>query len=124
MRKSFPSPAKDSFDYPLVLFSGVLAGIGQWTNQDPTLRHIRTIAGNNAGGTKTLFLKLVMSVEKVLSGNEQEGGSESPDFEPSQVFRYTDNTSIERSSALKMGANERLGHQPQRVPCAGGCMLC
>jgi hypothetical protein len=27
---------KDSFDYPLVMLSGVLAGLGQWTDQSPS----------------------------------------------------------------------------------------
>ena len=34
--KKFYIASKDSFDYPLILFSGALAGIGQWSNQDPS----------------------------------------------------------------------------------------
>jgi len=34
--QKFSIASKDSFDYPLVLLSGALAGIGQWSNQDPS----------------------------------------------------------------------------------------
>ena len=37
---------------------------------------------SNVGGTKTLFHELVIGVEKVISANLQDGGSESPDFVP------------------------------------------
>src|SRR6185437_10580222 len=34
-RQKFNIAAKDSFDWPLVLLSGALAGLGQLTDQDP-----------------------------------------------------------------------------------------
>jgi hypothetical protein len=34
--EKFTIASKDSFDYPLVLLAGALAGIGQWTNQNPS----------------------------------------------------------------------------------------
>jgi hypothetical protein len=34
--QKFSIASKDSFDYPLVLLSGALAGIGQWSKQDPS----------------------------------------------------------------------------------------
>jgi hypothetical protein len=43
---------------------------------------------NTASGTKTLFSKLVMSVEKTISANQPGTGSKSPDFGPSQVSGY------------------------------------
>jgi len=35
-RQKLSIAAKDSFDYPLIAFSAALAGIGQWTNQNPS----------------------------------------------------------------------------------------
>jgi hypothetical protein len=35
-RQKLTIARKDSFDYPLVLLAAALAGIGQWTNQDPS----------------------------------------------------------------------------------------
>lgn len=34
--RKFYIASKDSFDYPLILFAGALAGIGQWSDQDPS----------------------------------------------------------------------------------------
>lgn len=34
--QKFSIASKDSFDFPLVLLSGALAGIGQWSKQDPS----------------------------------------------------------------------------------------
>lgn len=34
--RKFYIASKDSFDYPLIVFSGALAGLGQWSNQDPS----------------------------------------------------------------------------------------
>src|SRR5215469_5298076 len=46
--RKFYIASKDSFDYPLIVFSGALAGIGQWSNQDPSYRQ------GMAGFTKRL----------------------------------------------------------------------
>src|SRR5260370_27423118 len=35
-RQKLSIASKDSFDYPLVLLAGGLAGIGQWSNQNPS----------------------------------------------------------------------------------------
>jgi hypothetical protein len=35
-RQKLTIASKDSFDYPLVLLAGALAGIGQWADQDPS----------------------------------------------------------------------------------------
>jgi hypothetical protein len=35
-RQKLAIASKDSFDYPLVLLAGALAGIGQWSNQNPS----------------------------------------------------------------------------------------
>lgn len=35
-RQKLTIASKDSFDYPLVLLAGGLAGIGQWSNQNPS----------------------------------------------------------------------------------------
>src|SRR5215471_5851424 len=35
-RRKLTIAIKDSFDYPLVLLAGGLAGIGQWANQNPS----------------------------------------------------------------------------------------
>jgi hypothetical protein len=35
-RQKLSIASKDSFDYPLVLLAGALAGLGQWTNQQPS----------------------------------------------------------------------------------------
>ena len=47
-------------------------------------------------GTKTLFLELVMSVEKASSANALRIGSESPDFEPRQVSGIPTNQASDR----------------------------
>jgi hypothetical protein len=35
-RQKFTIASKDSFDYPLVMLAGALAGLGQWTDQSPS----------------------------------------------------------------------------------------
>jgi hypothetical protein len=35
-REKVEIASKDSFDYPLVILAGALAGLGQWTNQSPS----------------------------------------------------------------------------------------
>ena len=35
-RQKLTIASKDSFDYPLVMLAGVLAGLGQWTDQSPS----------------------------------------------------------------------------------------
>jgi hypothetical protein len=35
-RQKLTIASKDSFDYPLVLLAGALAGIGQWADQNPS----------------------------------------------------------------------------------------
>lgn len=35
-KQKFIIGSKDSFDYPLVLLGGAFAGLGQWTNQNPS----------------------------------------------------------------------------------------
>jgi hypothetical protein len=35
-RQKFAIASKDSFDYPLVMLAGALAGLGQWTDQSPS----------------------------------------------------------------------------------------
>src|SRR5580700_7573171 len=35
-KQKFVIGAKDSFDYPLFLLAGAFAGLGQWTNENPS----------------------------------------------------------------------------------------
>lgn len=35
-KQKFTIGAKDSFDYPLLLLAGAFAGLGQWTNENPS----------------------------------------------------------------------------------------
>ena len=36
IEQKFIIASKDSFDYPLILLAGAIAGLGQWTNQNPS----------------------------------------------------------------------------------------
>jgi|SRR5579864_9009385 len=36
VKQKFSIASKDSFDYPLLMLGGIIAGLGQWTNENPS----------------------------------------------------------------------------------------
>jgi hypothetical protein len=66
VKQKFTIASKDSFDYPLILLSGAIAGLGQWTNENPSFgqgmagyaRRLGTSFGDQAIGnmlTEAIF---------------------------------------------------------------------